>query len=135
MFYRPHSRVRLDCGDELITKQDFKAECDIHNILKQFQKTGIITHVQSARPTYEDLPSEVDFQASLHVIMQAEEAFAGLPSTVRSHFDNDPSRFLGAFSDPSQADKLREFGLLKPLPPTGAPLASEGSPAASGGST
>lgn len=128
MFYRPHPRLSLDTGSEIITKQDFKAECDIHNILKQFQKTGIITHVQNARPTYEDLPSQLDFQQSLHVIMEAETAFAGLPSAVRSHFDNNPARFLGAFSDPGQHDKLREFGLLKPKPDS---QASGASPAAS----
>jgi len=54
----------------------------------------------------------------MHVLMQAEEAFSNLPARVRAHFDNDPARFLAAFSDERQADQLREFGLLKPLPPS-----------------
>lgn len=118
MFYRKHKRVTLDCGDVLVTKQAHKDECDINRILRQYQRTGIITHVQSARPSYTDLPSDVDFQASMHVLMQAEEAFSNLPARVRAHFDNDPGRFLAAFSDEKQADQLREFGLLKPLSPS-----------------
>lgn len=114
MFYRAaRKRVSISCGDEQITKQSHKDECDIHTILRQYQRTGIITHVQSARPEYTDLPSDVDFQSALHTLMQAETAFAALPAAVRAHFDNDPARFLSAFSDPSQDAKLREFGLLR----------------------
>lgn len=115
MFYRAHPRVTLDCGDTLITKQSHKAECDIYNILKQYQRTGIITHVQSARPQYTDLPSDVDYQSALNLMLEAEQTFLSLPARVRDHFNNDPERFLAAFRDDKQADKLREFGLLQPL--------------------
>lgn len=132
MFYRPsRRRVSLDCGDQLITKQSHKAECDIHNILKQYQRTGIITHVQSARPQYTDLPSDVDFQTAMNTILAAESAFAGLPAAVRNYFSNDPQAFLAAFSDPAQLDKLREFGLVKPAPlPAAAAVAGAGAPPA-----
>lgn len=112
-FYRKsRRRVQFDSGTQMVTKQSHKAECDIHNILRQFQRTGIITHVQNARPTYMDLPSDVDFQQALETMRIAEEAFADLPAAVRSHFENDPKRFLSAFDDPSQEATLRSFGLL-----------------------
>lgn len=117
MFYRPHQPVTFDCGDELITKQEHKDECDINRILKQYQRTGIITHVQAARGSYTDLPDALDFQDALNTMMAAEEAFAGLPSRVRDHFGNDPARFLGAFNDPGQYDYLREVGLVRPTTP------------------
>lgn len=119
MFYRKHARVIKDCGKQMVTKQSHKDECDIHRILRQFQRTGIITHVQSARPTYEDLPDSVDFQESLRLLSQAQDAFASLPSVVRDYFRNDPGRFLAAFNDPSQRPKLEEFGLVnaRPAPP------------------
>lgn len=113
MFYRIHNRHTYSCGDELVTKQSMKAECDIHNILRQYQKTGIITHVQNARPTYGDLPDDLDYQRSMNTIMQADEAFAALPATVRDHYGNDPGRLLEALQDPSQADYLREVGILR----------------------
>lgn len=128
MFYRKHNRVTLDCGSEQITKQSHKAECDIHNILKQYQRTGIITHVQSARPLYTDLPDSLDYQQSLNTIMAAEQAFFALPAKVRDHFRNDPAAFLAAFSDPSQESFLREHGFLKPLEAGNGPAAT--SPAA-----
>lgn len=127
MFYRHHERVTLDCGDELVTKQEHKAECDINNILRQYQRTGIITHVQAARGTYTDLPDALDFQEAMDTIIRAEAAFDGLPSKVRSHFLNDPTRFLAAFTDPAQAETLRAFGLLNPtaipVPPSEPPAA------------
>lgn len=122
MFYRPHQRVTYDCGDIMVTKQHYKDECDIHTILKQYQRTGIITHVQNSRPTYEDLPSDIDFQTALHIQMQAVEAFEGLPSKVRDHFANDPERLLRALNDPDQHAYLREVGILKaPAPAPSVP--------------
>lgn len=128
MFYRPHERVTLDCGEELITKQSHKAECDIHNILKQYQRTGIITHINSHSPQYLDLPSSLDLQDAISLVNQAENAFAALPSSVRERYANDPARFLAAFQDPDQAEFLREVGLLHPKP---APAPSGEAPATS----
>lgn len=113
MFYRKaRKRVSFSCGDEMVTKQSHKDECDINRILRQYQRTGIITHVQNARPTYEDLPSNVDFQQAMNTVLEAERAFVALPGKVRAHFDNDPERFLAAFYDPNQVETLRGFGLV-----------------------
>lgn len=124
-FYRPHDPVPSPVGDRVFTEQSHKASCDIHNIIRQFQMSGVITHIQKQQPMYIDLPSSTDYQQSLHTLMQAQDAFASLPSVVRDHFANDPKRFLAAFNDPKQADKLREFGLLQPEPPKPSPLARQ----------
>lgn len=130
MFYRSsRRRVAIDCGDQLITKQSHKEECDITNILRQYQRTGIITHVQNARPTYQDLPSNVDYQSALNLMLEAESAFAALPAKVRDFFSNDPAAFLAAFNDPKMEGQLREFGLLRPLPAVAA-VAGAGAPPA-----
>lgn len=113
MFYFPHKRSQFSCGDELVTKQAHKQECDINFILRQYQRTGIITHVQNARPTYEDLPDQHDYQDALNIQLEAQYAFDALPSKVRDHFMNDPGRFLAAFTDPAQQNYLRENGFLK----------------------
>lgn len=122
-FYIPHPRVTLDCGDEEITKQSHKQECDINFIINQYQRTGLFTHINPQEPMYADLPEVMDYQESLNTIMRAEESFASLPSEVRDYFQNDPAAFLAAFGDPDQAEKLRELGLLKklPTPETAAP--------------
>lgn len=129
-FYRPHPRVQLDCGDELITKQNHKQECDINHILKQYQRTGIINHITQLQPTFQDLPDQIDYQESLNLIMDAQQTFDALPAKVRAEFDNDPARFLAAFTDPAKEDYLRENGFLKPKEPASAvPATSIAAPA------
>lgn len=141
MFYHPHPRVTFNSGTTLVTKQAFKAECDINNILKQYQRTGIISHVQNARPTYTDLPSDLDYQQSMNTLIAAQQAFDGLPSKVRDRFGNDPLQLLRALQDPDQADYLREVGILNPKeapqgvpdpvrPPAGTPPAANDQSAA-----
>lgn len=121
-FYTPHDRVTINTGDQLITKQSMAFECDINNILKQFSKTGIINHINSNQAQYLDLPDNLDFQSSLAIIQQADDAFASLPSKVREHYKNDPARFLGALTDPAERDLLTEYGILKR--PPASPLGS-----------
>lgn len=113
MFYRPHPRVTSNTTGESMTKQSHKDECDIHNILSQFKRTGIITHVKNSGARFDDLPSDIDFQTSLHTVMEAERQFFLLPSKVRAHYSNDPAQLLAALSDPSKAEELRNFGILK----------------------
>lgn len=117
MSFRPlvaRPRVFHPESDVMVTKQSMKDECDINKILNQYKQTGILTHVQSVRPTYTDLPDTLDYQDAMSIVMDAEEAFMDLPAKVRDHFSNDPARFLAAFGDPAQVPQLREFGLLKP---------------------
>ena len=60
-FYLPHKRVQYDGSDpgtgEVLpsaTKQEFKAECDVNNILKQYKATGMIRHVAAQAGVYQD---------------------------------------------------------------------------------
>lgn len=103
----------LDCGSEEITKQSFKDECDIHIILSQYQKTGIINHITPNQPLYLDLPDQLDYQASLNIILEAQSAFETLPSGVRDRYGNNPERFLEALNDPSQREYLEEIGVFQ----------------------
>lgn len=113
-FHQPHDPVDTDTGDEMVTKQSHKDECDIHNILRSYQQTGVIQHINDRSPIFDDLPSDLDYQASMNLMLDAQAAFAALPAKVRDHYHNDPARFLAAFQDPAQEDTLRGFGLLSP---------------------
>lgn len=112
-----------------MARQEFKDECDIYNILRQFQQTGVITRVQTAQPLWGELPDDIDFQAAMHTVMSANEAFASLPADVRNHFNNDPQAFLAAMYDSSREDELRGLGLLnaKATAPPDPPLPSPSS--------
>lgn len=116
-------------GGRLITKQSHKMECDMYSILNQFNRTGIITHINERKGQFVNLPDGLDFLQAQITLAEGREAFAALPAAVRDYFHNDPSAFLSAFADKDQHAKLREFGLMEPLkeppaapaaPPTGA---------------
>lgn len=115
-FYRPHDRVYSPHGERSMTRQEFKEECDIYEILAQFRDTGVIRRVQTAQPTFGDLPDDIDFQQSVNTVLQAQQAFASLPSNVRDFYGNNPERFLAAMYDSSQRDQLERFGLVTPKP-------------------
>lgn len=130
-FYRPHERVYMDTEildpvtGELVeppsmTKQEFQAECDINNILKQYKRTGMVSHInaQAAQGRYVDLADPVDFQDAMHLVIQSENSFASLPSKVRERFNNDPAKFLEFMADPDNQDEMVKLGLAtKPTPP------------------
>ena len=95
-----------------MTKQEFVAECDINNIIKQYSATGQLKHIsaRAAQGQYMDLPDDLDFQTSLEIVRQAQEAFATLPSSTRARFENDPQNFLAFLSDPANQDEAIKLG-------------------------
>lgn len=109
--------------DKSLTKQEHLLSCDINNIIKDFSKTGQIHHISAnaAKGAYMDLPEELDYQAALNTVIDAENAFATLPSKVRDRFGNDPAEFLAFMGDPQNLSEARELGLLKPATPVPAP--------------
>lgn len=112
-FYRKHERVPAIHDPEEVTKQAPKDECDINRILRQYSKTGLITHINKGAADYAELPDQTDFQEALSIVQRAQEAFSELPALVRARFGNDPAAFLDAFNDPSQWETLQELGLIQ----------------------
>lgn len=104
----------VDCSeDPSMTKQSFKGECDINNILVRYQKTGVFDHVNKYDGQYGDA-TENDYQDAMNLIISADEMFSDLPAQARKYFDNDPSKFLAFFDGtptPERGEKLRELGL------------------------
>lgn len=126
-FYIPHDRVHPDLHGESMTKQSFKDECDIHNILAAYKRTGMIEHIMRHEPRFDDLPDDVDYQSNLNIVMEAQENFARLPARLRAEFGNDPGRFLQALQDPKNAERFIELGLLE-RPTSTVPSASSSVP-------
>lgn len=133
-FYVPHDRVTEDnvqvdpvTGEVSVmpsmTKQSFKAECDINNILKQYRVTGQIAHIanNARQGAYEDLPDPVDFQDAMNLVLEAQNSFASLPSKVRDRFGNDPAEFLAFMGDPANATEIEALGLTTQRPAPEAP--------------
>lgn len=94
-----------------MAKQYMKDECDINNILRQYQKTGVINHVKENQGQYVDLPQTIDYQEALNIVIGAGEAFDNLPGSVRQRFNNDASAFLEFMDDEKNMDESYELGL------------------------
>lgn len=94
-----------------MTKQSFREECDINNILKRYQKTGVIEHVKHYNGQYGDFTGINDYHSACNRVLAAEEAFSTLPSSLRSRFRNDPGEFLSFVNDPKNLDEMVSLGL------------------------
>jgi len=94
------------------TQQSFRDECDINNILRQFNVTGELP-VGSVQPQYGDFSGITDYQSALNSVMAAQDSFLALPAKVRAKFDNDPAVFLDFVSDETNKDEMKALGLLR----------------------
>lgn len=113
--YVDHDPVTSDPEGESRTRQEFADECDINNIMKRYEATGVISHVDQRQPMYVDLANmPTDLAGTLAMLDGATESFMSLPATVRREFDNDPLRFVEFAADSKNIDKMREWGLAKP---------------------
>lgn len=95
------------------TKQTFKDECDINNIMKSYARNGLLEHVNNHRGNYGDFINTRDYHSAMNEIGRASEMFATLPSLVRKRFGNDVASFLDFVHDSSNLDEMRKLGLLK----------------------
>lgn len=93
------------------TKQSFKDECDINNLMAKYLKTGHMEHVNQQLPRFECV-SGVDFQEAQNLIANAASMFEDIPSKIRNRFDNDPGKLLDWVHDPKNAQEAHSLGFL-----------------------
>ena len=110
------------------TEQCHKDECDINKIIAKYDKTGVLTHVNSFEAKYEDLTG-LDYQNMLNTVAAANSMFEGLPSKIRTQFGNDPQKFISFMDDENNNEAMYEMGLKeRPIPD---PITSESESTAS----
>lgn len=95
------------------TKSSFKAECDINNILRKFQKTGAIEHMNKHEPEY-GFATSLTFIEAMQTVDQAKQMFADLPSSLRKKFNYKPEAYLDFVQNPENLPEMAELGLLTP---------------------
>lgn len=125
--YGSKNSVNLDFTDEVsLTKQSFAKESDINFIMAKYQKTGLIDHVCKYEGTYGDFLAVVDYQSSLNAVINAQEEFNSLPSSLRARFSNDPAQFLQFVNDDSNREEAIKIGLIDaPVLPVSSDSGSE----------
>lgn len=98
-------RPTVECG-ESITEQSHKDTCDVNCILKNYRRTGNLTHVRESEGQYMDVVDSVDFQKAMNIVAAGRSAFSSLPAHVRRSFNDDPAKYL-AFQDAVAAERER----------------------------
>lgn len=93
------------------TEQGHKKECDINEIIKKFNKTGLFEHVTRFEMKFGDM-SGADFYSMQQKIAQAKSSFENLPLDIKKRFKNDPGALLDFMDDPGNRDEAIELGLI-----------------------
>lgn len=104
----------LDCsGSPSRTQQHFRDETDINVMVQRFQRTGI-PEAPPVFPGVRDFTEVHDFRSAMQAVIDADRAFAALPSGVRERFMNDPARLLDFVSDDANYDEAVRLGIAVP---------------------
>lgn len=119
-YYEPLVAPGIRFEDESRTKQSFKDECDINNIVKKAAQNGFMPP-PDGNQQYGDFSDPNDYRAAMDLVMDAQRQFEEQPSHVRARFGNDPANFLQFCSDPSNAEEMVKLGLAIPEAPQRAP--------------
>jgi len=112
----------LHCEDATLTQQHFKDECDINNILRQFNITGILPEAPLS-PRYGDFTGISDYHTALNQVIAAEDEFMRLPADLRARFENDPAQLIEFLENSDNKDEAIKLGLVNP--PTELPQVAE----------
>lgn len=112
----------LDCSVEpSLTKQSFREEADINNIVKRLLQGELINNLNEKPLQYGDVTEILDYHASLNQVKAAETLFMQIPAEIRIKFNNDPGQFVDFVNDPKNQEALVQMGLAtrKVEPSTG----------------
>ena len=101
----------LHCEDATLTQQHFKDECDINNILRQFNITGLLPE-SALSPRYGDFTGISDYHSALNQVIAAEDEFMRLPADLRARFANDPAQLIEFLENSDNKDEAIKLGLV-----------------------
>jgi len=115
------TELGLDGKPVYITEQGHKDECDVNNIIKKYDATGLITHVATFEASYGDVGS-IDFKEALDMQISISEKFSELPSDIRKRFENSPYKYLAFLEKPENMEESYNLGLrIRPYTPPETP--------------
>lgn len=127
---RERVRVSTPGGGRPRTVQAPREETDVNVIVRKFAATGVPPRVPAGSPWYGDFSNVDDYLSARLAVITAEEAFARLPSKVRSAVGNDPAELIRVVTDPERRAEAIELGLIEEPEPEPEP---DPEPAGEGG--
>ena len=114
-----------------MTKQSFRDECDINQIIDRYKATGLLTdplNPSNRRPMYGNFSEIPTYQEALDYIAMATDEFMSLPSNIRKRFDNDPGQYLAFIEDEANREEAIALGLVEKTVPVQVPVPDEPKP-------
>lgn len=104
-----------DTPENVRTKQAFKDEVNINNIIARYKLTGNLPDsARAALAKFGDFSNVPDYQSALNTVMVAQEVFSNMPSALRNRFDNDPGEMLAFLNDSRNRDEAIKLGMIDP---------------------
>lgn len=113
--YNPPKVPGWNSDLESEVQEQFADACQTDTIIRKYNMMGVNPFIASGSSQYLDTTEIPSFVAAQNARVKVKEYFEGLPSDIRLQFNNDPMQFAEVVSDPSNADYLREIGVLAPL--------------------
>lgn len=109
--FNPPPPVNSPSGDVDMTEQQYKDECDINTILRNYGAVPV--PIAEKIPRFADVSEVGDFAKSLSMVTRATEAFEAQPSSLRARFGHDPSAFYEFVSNPDNRAECIKLGLIE----------------------
>lgn len=106
----------LYCDDKSLTQQAHAGDCDINEIIRRSQSSGMLP-VSSMEAKFGDFSNIPTMHEAFEFVRRAGEAFMSLDWKLRERFSNDPSKMIEFISDPTNRDEAVSLGLLNAPPP------------------
>lgn len=93
------------------TEQHHKDACNINNIVKKYNKTGLLEHTTSMEHAYGDCTGQ-EFKDALDLAINAQREFYKFPSEIRKRFNNSVQEYFQFMENPSNRDEAIKLGLV-----------------------
>lgn len=123
--------VRKEFKKPSRTRDSSKDSTDINLIMRKYEKTGLITHLNKRNAVFGDFSNVQDYQTACQAVIEANNAFMTIPARVRARFGNDPGQLIAFLANPANDKEAVQLGLkvVKEVPPS-PPVASPEPPEA-----
>lgn len=110
-YLKKRKKIVLEARQSDQTKQSFKDQCNITNIICQYDKTGLTTHINEKTPQNIDHTQIPAYQDTLNFVTHINQQFDQLPQEIKERFKTkeDLSQFI---SDPKNYSEAQKLGLL-----------------------
>lgn len=114
--FDPPPKRGLTCGDSR-THAECAKDCDINYLLRRYQATGVLPN-NGKVPLDGAIQDFVgsDFQSLQNRMIQAQEEFEALPSSVRDRFANDPANLIAFLGNKENREEAVKLGLIAAAP-------------------